>query len=129
MKASYIYILVIVFVVGALIFIRNNGGSEAAATTRFDDFGQCLADAGAKFFGAYWCPHCNEQKQMLEYSKSLPYIECSTPNGQDRTQVCIDENIESYPTWKFTDGSVLQGVRQLEELAEKTGCELPVATE
>lgn len=126
MKTSYIYILIIAVIVGGLILVRNNSEQQAVSTL-YDGFGQCLADAGAIFYGAYWCPHCNEQKKMFEYSEAIPYVECSTPNGQDRTQVCIEENIESYPTWKFADGEVLQGVRELSELAEKTGCELPVA--
>src|SRR5262249_35158147 len=41
-----------------------------------------LAHTGAKMYGAYWCPHCMEQKSYFGTSASrLPYIECS-PGGQ-----------------------------------------------
>lgn len=55
----------------------------------------------------------------------LPYVECSTPDGNAQTQVCIDEKVTGYPTWEFKDGSRLNGTQDLETLAEKTGCELP----
>jgi hypothetical protein len=92
---------------------------------KYDTFAQCLEDAGATFYGAFWCPHCQEQKAMFGKSSALlPYTECSLPSGQGQTQACIDAGIESYPTWEFADGSRLTGVRQFNELTEKTGCEL-----
>lgn len=127
MKTTYIYIgLVIVIIVG-LIALRNLGGSERAAlTTKYDAFAQCISDAGAKFYGAYWCPHCQEQKKLFGNSTKLPYIECSTPNGQNQIQTCTDAGVTSYPTWIFADGSRLDGTRQLAELGEKVNCEVPV---
>ncbi len=60
-----------------------------------------LSVTNAKFFGAYWCPHCQQQKLVFGSSaKRLPYIECS-PNGQrgaPATQ-CLAESIRNYPTW------------------------------
>ena len=56
--------------------------------------------------------------------KLLPYVECSTPNGQGQLQICQDKNVESYPTWEFADGSRLTGEIALSKLAEKTACEL-----
>jgi thiol-disulfide isomerase/thioredoxin len=127
MKSSYIYIALTVVLIGGLILVRNySNSSDAVATTEYDTFAQCVGDAGAKFYGAYWCPHCQEQKKLFKNSKKLPYIECSTPNGQAQTQVCIDEKITGYPTWKFADGSIGDGLQTLEELAEKTSCALPV---
>lgn len=93
---------------------------------KHDAFAQCLGDQGATFYGAFWCPHCQEQKSKFGRSeKELPYVECSLPSGQGQTQICIDKQITSYPTWEFADGSRLTGARELSELAEKTGCELP----
>ncbi|MGR9089090.1 MAG: vitamin K epoxide reductase family protein [Gammaproteobacteria bacterium] len=56
---------------------------------------------GAKFYGAFWCPHCQEQKLVFGASaKRLPYVECS-PNGQRgaRSTACIGADISNYPTW------------------------------
>ncbi|MDP2593604.1 MAG: thioredoxin domain-containing protein [bacterium] len=98
----------------------------AAKPVELDAFAQCLGDKGATFYGAFWCSHCQNQKAMFGKSAAkLPYVECSTPNGQGQLQVCNDKQIEGYPTWEFADGSRLSGEIPLETLAEKTGCELP----
>lgn len=90
-----------------------------------DSFAQCLKDKGAIFYGAFWCPHCQNQKAMFGKSaKLLPYVECSTTDGRSQLQICKDKKIEGYPTWEFTDGSRESGEVSLERLAEKTGCEL-----
>ncbi|MEY3783725.1 MAG: hypothetical protein RLZZ230_47 [Candidatus Parcubacteria bacterium] len=125
--------VVVVAVIGLLIFnnqaeapaqtVTNADNSTATASnSSADEFAQCLADAGAVFYGAFWCPHCQEQKALFENSKKLPYVECSLEDGNGQTQVCIDEKITGYPTWKFTDGTELSGVQQFDKLAEKTGC-------
>jgi len=93
---------------------------------KYDTFASCLSDQGAKFYGAFWCPHCQEQKARFGKSeKLLPYVECSEPSGKGQLQVCTDARVESYPTWEFADGSRLSGTQSLEALAEKTGCALP----
>jgi thiol-disulfide isomerase/thioredoxin len=130
MKSYIAYGLLVVAIIAGLIFVRNN--SEKTVESRmtiYDTFAQCLTDAGAKFYGAYWCPHCQEQKKLFQNSKLLPYIECSTPDGNGMTQICIDEKISGYPTWKFADGSVVDSVQSLKALSEKTGCELPTVTQ
>ncbi len=93
----------------------------------YDAFAQCIAEQEAVFYGAFWCPHCQEQKAMFGRSERLlPYEECSTPNGNAQVAVCNEAGIASYPTWIFADGERLEGVQTFETLAEKTGCELPV---
>ncbi len=126
MKTNYIYLALIIALIVGLIIVRNVSSKERTeVVTIYDTFAQCLADAGAKFYGAYWCPHCQAQKKLFQNSKKLPYIECSTPNGQGQLQVCIDAKITGYPTWEFADGSRIDGERTLEELGEKTNCALP----
>ena len=84
---------------------------------------QCLKDKGAVFYGAFWCPHCQKQKALFGDSvKYLPYVECSTPDGKNQTEVCKNNNITGYPTWKFKDGTELTGEVSFENLANKTGC-------
>lgn len=127
MKTTYLYIGLIVLLIVGLIVVRNSTDSGAGGRTAtvYDGFAQCLTDAGAKFYGAYWCPHCQAQKKLFENSKKLPYIECSTPDGNAQTQICIDAKITGYPTWEFADGSRLDGERSLAELGEKTNCTVP----
>lgn len=84
---------------------------------------QCLTDSGAKMFGAYWCSHCQSQKQLFGAAFSrINYIECSLPDGQTQTQVCREAGIKGYPTWEFGDGSRAEGQLTLAALAEKTEC-------
>jgi hypothetical protein len=95
---------------------------------KYDTFAQCLSDRGVKFYGAWWCPHCTEQKE--EFGASLdqvPYIECGVKGDTHaKTQVCKDAGITHYPTWQFPPlGERVERVFTLEELRDRTGCSLP----
>ena len=93
---------------------------------KYTALAQCIAASSAKFYGAFWCPHCAAQKALFGSSvKLLPYVECSTPNGQGQLPVCNDKQITGYPTWIFADGTRQSGEIPLATLAEKTMCELP----
>ena len=44
-------------------------------------FAQALTTAGVKFYGADWCPFCNQQKARFEEgAKNLDFIEITNPN-------------------------------------------------
>lgn len=89
-------------------------------------FASCLKDKGVIFYGAFWCPHCQNQKKLFgSAAGKLPYVECSTPDGQGQTQVCKDKKIDGYPTWVFPDGSRQSGEVSLEDLSKKSSCLLP----
>lgn len=94
-----------------------------------DEFAACLEAEGAVFYGSYTCQFCTTQKAMFGRSVSkIPYVECNLTdeNGNAvQNSVCVEEEIEAYPTWKFADGEVVTGAQSLEFLAEKTSCELP----
>ena len=64
-----------------------------------------LTETGAKFYGAYWCPRCQEQKALFKASaKRLPYVECSSGGrGSPLTAPCVANDIRSYPTWIIDD--------------------------
>lgn len=115
-----------VFIGGIAILIVIFGGIAIWNNTQpgpHDALAQCLTDEGAIFYGAYTCPHCQQQKQMFGRSERLlPYVECATPGGQGQTEECRAENITGYPTWEFQDGSRLEGVQRLDTLAERAGC-------
>lgn len=108
----------------AIVFLRSNNTPPEPG--KYDSFATCLKDKGAVFYGAFWCTHCQAEKKLFGSSeKLLPYVECSTPDGQGQTQICIDKKIENYPTWTFADGSQLNGEIPLQQLANKTSCSLP----
>ena len=126
-KVKIFVLVIVLLIVGTLATALTRGVSTGApAAGKYDEFAQCLKDKGATFYGAFWCPHCQDQKKLFGTSvKLLPYVECSTADAGDTTQICKDKKIEGYPTWEFADGSRLNQVVSLEQLAEKTACVLP----
>lgn len=95
----------------------------------YDALAQCITKSGAVFYGAFWCPHCHDQKTKFGTgAQYLPYHECSLPDGSGETQDCVTAGVSRYPTWLFADGSRLVGVQTPATLAQKTGCPLPTST-
>jgi thiol-disulfide isomerase/thioredoxin len=118
----------ILLLVGLLFLVGcgSNITGNAVADSPMDVFASCVTESGATFFGAYWCSHCNAQKGLFEDSMDfVNYVECSLPKRAGETEVCKQANIQSYPTWEFSDGSRVTGVQSLQTLADKTGCALP----
>ena len=122
--STIISIAVAIIAIGGIWYVVQSGASDSPSS--LDGFAQCLKDKGALFYGAFWCPHCQNQKAMFGSSdKLLPYVECSTPDGKGQLPLCREKNIEGYPTWTFADGTREAGELDLAILAQKTGCELP----
>src|SRR6266446_1944715 len=114
-------ILLIVAAFAAVIYLglRKRG-------SRLDTFAKCLAAKQAKMYGAYWCPHCTEQKEMFESSvQYVPYVECGVPGSRDEAPLCKDAGIKHFPTWQFADVERREGTQALQALGSKTGCDLP----
>lgn len=95
--------------------------------SKYDDFAKCLAEKGAKMYGAFWCGHCQNQKAAFGASfQYVDYIECTVDGKQNSfAQVCKDAGITGYPIWKFADGTVKEGEVSMSDLAKISGCELP----
>lgn len=112
-------IVTLVLTIGGIVFLKNR-------PAKLDDFARCLKDKNAIFYGAFWCPHCQNQKRLFGRSaRLLPYVECSTPDGKAQKAECREKNIEGYPTWEFADGGREGGEVSLQKLSDKTGCSLP----
>ncbi len=80
---------------------------------------QHLTSIGAKKYGAYWCPHCYEQKQLFgaEAFEEVNYIECAPEGKNPQPQACTAAGIRSFPTWEI-DGELYPGVQTPQELAK-----------
>ncbi len=119
---KYLWIIILIaFALGVVWLIKTPGKPG-----KLDTFATCIKDSGTLFYGAFWCPHCQAQKALFGPSaKLLPYIECSTPDGNNQLPVCKDAGVTGYPTWKFPDGSVKTGEVSLAALSELTQCQLP----
>ena len=88
---------------------------------------QHLNDVGAKMYGAYWCPHCHDQKQLFgqQAVAQMPYVECAPDGLNAQTEVCqaIPE-LKGFPSWEV-NGQFLEGTQTLETLAAASGYEGP----
>ncbi len=121
-KGPIITIVVVLVLIAGAVFLAMMPDKPG----RLDQFATCLKDKGAVFYGAFWCPHCREQKAMFGRSvQFLPYVECSTPDGQGQLQTCTDKGVQSYPTWDFVNAERKVGTLSLEDLASTTQCQLP----
>jgi len=82
-----------------------------------------LKQTGAKMYGAYWCPHCQHQKELFgqaTFDRYINYIECDPQGAHAKPQVCKAAKITGYPTWEIK-GKRYMGTQTLEELANASG--------
>lgn len=119
---------VIVMVMFILMWLGTSHLREQPEPGQYDDFANCIAESGAKMYGAYWCSHCADQKQSFQDSwtilKDTVYIECDPKGENPQSELCLEEGIRGYPTWKFSNGKELGGFLTLPKIAEETGCKL-----
>ena len=91
-----------------------------------DGFAKCLTAKGAQMYGAWWCPHCADQKELFGNAfQYIRYHECSPEGQRIETEGCKQAGIQHFPTWQFPDGSRTEGTLPLATLSQKTGCKLP----
>ena len=113
-------------VLGALCFsaLSFSGADKA----KLDEFARCITDKKAVMYGAFYCEHCKEQKDLFgDSAQYLPYVECVEKGTRKVTDQCKALGIRRTPTWIFEQsGERLEGkVLSLQELSQKTGCKLP----
>ncbi|WP_026073015.1 thioredoxin domain-containing protein [Nodosilinea nodulosa] len=105
-------------VVGALL-VFGCGPQGATGEASYEaQLAQHLAATGAVMYGAYWCPHCADQKAMFKHAAyQLPYIECAADGENAQPELCQQKGIKGYPTWEIS-GQLYPGVKPLDELAD-----------
>ena len=124
MKTSTITIGVIIAI--ALIVAIFYSTRAPAEPGIYDALAQCITDSGAKMYGAYWCPHCINQKELFGPSfDKITYIECDARGDNADPKACEEAGVEGYPTWIFGDGTRRSGEVPLRTLASLTGCSMP----
>jgi uncharacterized membrane protein/glutaredoxin len=112
----------------AILLLHANYVAPQAEPTGPEDpkiraLAEHLTKEGALFYGASWCPHCQEQKRLFGASASrLPYIECH-PAGANTPQApsCSRAGVQSYPTWIMKGQTFAGEVLSLAQLANATG--------
>lgn len=116
-----LFALIMMLIIIAMRVVVSAGKNSE----KYTGFAQCLADKGVKFYGAFWCSHCQEQKASFgAASRYLPYVECSNPD-RSQNEICNAAGIRNlYPTWVFPDGTRHEGGITFKQLAEKSSCSL-----
>lgn len=98
-----------------LAITTTSGAAEIALAAH-------LKQVGAKMYGAFWCSHCHDQKQLFgqEAVSQIDYIECDPKGKNPQTSLCKAANVQGYPTWEMK-GKFYSGTQPLEKLAELSG--------
>jgi uncharacterized membrane protein/glutaredoxin len=91
---------------------NTSSAAEVSLATHLDD-------VGATMYGAYWCPHCLEQKELFgkEAFSKVKYVECDPGGENPQPKLCQDKGIQGYPTWEI-NGKFYSGIQSLPELAK-----------
>ncbi len=94
---------------------EEHPAAASSSTTRQKQLAEHLKTQGFVVYGAWWCPHCNTQKELFgaEAIALLPYVECA--QEQEGRQRCMAAKVRAYPTWDY-QGERREGLISLEEL-------------
>ena len=93
--------------------------TRAHSSRKALDLATQLQARGGKFYGAWWCSHCANQKETLgvEAMASVPYLECDAEGKNSRRSECTAAGVRGYPTWSL-DGKLFPGEKDLDEIAD-----------
>ena len=122
-------LLIALFFTGAL-YAWQDGLLQPPENPELQALAMHLEDTGAVYYGAFWCPNCQDQRRMFGRSADrLPYVECS-PQGRAGGVAfeCVSNSISAYPTW-IIEGRRYQRLLTVEELARLSGFELDTAND
>jgi len=77
-----------------------------------------LSTIGAACYTAWWCPHCQEQRENFgkQAVDIAPFVQCSTLSRRP-IELCTEKDLDGYPTW-IIGGKKFGGARELRSLAE-----------
>lgn len=111
---------------GALLIVGCGPQDQATGVASYEaQLAQHLTATGGVMYGAYWCPHCADQKAMFQASADqLPYVECAADGENAQPNLCQQRGIQGYPTWEIS-GQLYPGFKSLDELAYLSGFSPP----
>ncbi|OGD63667.1 hypothetical protein A2215_02030 [Candidatus Berkelbacteria bacterium RIFOXYA2_FULL_43_10] len=107
---------------------QSEEGSVAGTSTSEDDaykeaLAKDLAAKGMVMYGAYWCTHCNNQKETFgDAFQYIDYVECDPKGENANPDECAAQGVDGYPTWIY-QGVKYSGEQSLEKLAQIVGFE------
>ncbi len=116
-----IVILVLIGVVFVVTFVVFRLHTSSYIPNKLDAFAKCLTEKGAVMYGTDYCEWC--QKQKADFGSAWQFVNYA--NCVSDPQKCTAQNIQSTPTWIFSDGERLIGYQTLENLSKQSSCPLP----
>ena len=141
LKFKITFAFCIVVLISVFSFLAYMRTASPYADGALDNFARCLTGKGATMYGAYWCPHCQNEKRAFGSSFGLvQYVECTKETAR-----CLGAGIKGYPTWIFLpasparlaqatataeragipDAMRFEGEQGLAKLSKESGCALP----
>jgi protein-disulfide isomerase len=86
---------------------------------------QQLESLNAKMYGAYFCPHCKDQREDFgkEAFAKIEYVECTQDGQESQLALCQQKGIQSVPTWEI-NGKLFVGQRTIEQLQTLVNAEV-----
>jgi glutaredoxin len=106
------------------VIVLSGCDTKPPQPSEYTALAKCLTSKGVIFYGAYWCPHCQDQKKMFgDAMQYVKYVECDPKGPNAQPEECLNAKVEHYPTWFFPGQGSIEGARPLEELASKANCE------
>lgn len=93
-----------------------------SSTPQAIELAKHLKREGAIFYGAYWCPHCRNQRRLFgkQALQLVNYVECDARGLGSNVKACQRADIDGYPTWVIGKRRI-SGERPLAELATLSG--------
>ncbi len=112
----------IALVLVAVIHLYSSGLFQPSASPRVQALVKHLNDSGVKYYGAFWCPVCQQQREVFaSAADDLPYVECHPAGRNGPVAIeCVNANLPGFPTWVIR-GRQHNRLMQPEELARLTG--------
>lgn len=107
----------------------DGGGSTTDVADDLVLFAQQLTLQEVSLFCAGWSEDCTQQKELFEDGgKFLPTVEVTNP---DRTLNSIGQtnNITTLPTWVFPNGTRLEGIQTMADIAVAAEIDIPQSAE
>lgn len=96
-------------------------GCSSTNTDQNTKLAECLTSKGTTMYGTNRCSHCQAQKDLFGYEafSKIKFVDCDKEKN-----ICAVEWVQGYPTWKFANGSKLEGEQTFQALAQAAWCNL-----
>lgn len=121
---AWLVIAAAIIIIGGWVITKNRPDEvvQSSGADKLNQLAQCLTQKQVKMYGAFWCSHCQKQKEAFGAAwRYINYTECSNPDGSQKEE-CQKAGIQSYPTWDFGNGSRESGEISFQDLAKKSNC-------